>query len=222
LELSEKPISGCYGYFCALWPSTENVNTLKLYREKMRPYHGFAAQLLHLCIVATTMTGLPLRAQECSSQPVSCSFCYTNKAPILFQHPNKQGQWLSTVYCRSPYCCRARKKLSDLTLYPADPSDWKTWNDVASSVEFNDSWDAILLYKDHNFEGPCIALYLKPGTPAPDWKGWVNLSDVGFDDRASSYKLSGTGGTSPPGTRCKLVPLVLKPGQPNQLIPAVQ
>jgi hypothetical protein len=173
-----------------------------------------------LCVgIATTIAViLPLPAYA------DCSFCYSLKTPRLFQHPNKEGQSLYTGYCTenadgSCDLITRRKNLSDESLYPGDPSDWRTWNDRASSIEFYYNGDAVLLYTDHNYQGSCIATYLKPDTPEPRDKGWVNLGDVGFDDRASSYKvLHDAGGTV--NTRCKLTPLVLKPDKPNQLIPA--
>jgi hypothetical protein len=155
----------------------------------------------------------------------SCSFCNSFNTPRLFQHANKEGQILYTGYCKrrdEDHCdlITRRKTLSDKTMYPGDPTNQDTWNDQASSVEFYSDSNALLLYKDHNYQGSCIAIYRKRNTPLPDNKGWVNLGDVGFDDRVSSYKLTSVSNDGTVNTRCKLIPLVLKPGKPNQLIPA--
>jgi hypothetical protein len=151
-----------------------------------------------------------------------CAFCYWMNSPEFFQHPGKGGQSIYSQFCTTSDGCRSRrKKLSEVSLYEGDPTSG-TWDNVISSVRFYSDSDAVLLYQNANYEGPCIALYLKRGTKRPDDKGWVNLSDVGFNDRTSSYKLTVTSfnGDGGPSTRCQLVPLVLKVGQPNQLVPA--
>lgn len=136
----------------------------------------------------------------------------------LYQHPGKGGQELMLYVCNPPDdWVNRRKQLSREYLYPGDPSNWDTWNDKASSLEF-EAYDAINLYEDHNYEGRCVSLYINAASPAR--RGWINLNSIGFNDVTSSYKVLYSG--MPAGsyhTRCPKIPLVLKPGSSSQLIP---
>jgi hypothetical protein len=158
-------------------------------------------------------SSLPVYA-DCGPPSFGCG--YINAS--LYQKPNREGQSTAAIYCEDNKCMHSRKKLSELYMYPGDPSNYDTWNDALSSVNFI-YYYAWLLYGDVNFEGPCIAAYMKPNglrpksQPRDSGRYFFNLRDAGFDNKVSSYKLVRIDATTnKPSTRCRLVPLITESG----------
>jgi len=139
--------------------------------------------LINFLAFLTTLVVLLLQSYQ-SPEIALTTTCFASPEHqnwFAYQHPNKNGQSLKLNPCDTDtgQFVDRRKKLSSLYLYPGDPSNWKTWDNQISSVEVRRNI-AINLYRDNNFEGPCISLFIDDPNYPNVYSGYVNLANIRY------------------------------------------
>ena len=131
----------------------------------------------------------------------------------FYQHPGRAGHAVQLL---------ARMKSMPCMLYDLFKNCESSFNDRVSSMDIANG-RMYLLYADHNYEGSCIALYAERPTAASrdNWQkfGYINLADVGFNDRVSSYKADLVPNNH---TRCKRIPLMAASDSSKRYIPKTE